>query len=73
MADIPYLDTGEGWLSLAGLLNACFRRCVGWQTGGSLAAALVTQAWEKAWRVRRARDRGGGISAALANRLNYPQ
>ena len=53
VADITYIDTGEGWLYLAGLLDACSRRCVGWQTGESLDAGLVTQAWQKAWRGRR--------------------
>ena len=53
VADITYIDTGEGWLYLAGLLDACSRRCVGWQTGGSLDAGLVTRAWEKAWEARR--------------------
>ena len=53
VADITYIDTGEGWLYLAGLLDACSRRCVGWQTGESLDATLVTQAWEKACRDRR--------------------
>ena len=53
VADITYIDTGEGWLYLAGLLDACSRCCVGWQTGESLDAALVTQAWEKACRDRR--------------------
>jgi transposase InsO family protein len=43
VADITYIDTGEGWLYLAGLLDACSRRCVGWQTGESLDAALVTR------------------------------
>jgi transposase InsO family protein len=53
VADITYIDTGEGWLYLAGLLDACSRRCVGWQTGESLDAALVTRAWQKACRQRR--------------------
>ena len=52
VADITYIDTGEGWLYLAGLLDACSRRCVGWQMGESLDAVLVTQAWEKAWQLR---------------------
>ena len=78
VADITYVDTGEGWLYLAGLLDACSRRCVGWQTGGSLDAELVTQAWEKACRDRRPEpgllhhsDRGvqyasGAMAALLA-------
>ena len=53
MADITYLDTGEGWLYLAGILDACTRRLVGWQTGETLEASLVTQAWQKAVRARR--------------------
>ena len=53
VADITYIDTGEGWLYLAGVLDACTRRLVGWQTGESLDARLVTQAWQKAVRARR--------------------
>ena len=52
VADITYIDTGEGWLYLAGILDACTRRLVGWQTGETLAAELVTQAWQKAVRSR---------------------
>ena len=53
VADITYIDTAEGWLYLAALVDACTRRCVGWQTGETLAAELVTQAWQKACRDRR--------------------
>lgn len=53
VADITYIDTGEGWLYLAALVDACTRRCVGWRTGETLAAELVTQAWQKAVRLRR--------------------
>lgn len=53
VADITYIDTGEGWLYLAGVLDACTRRLVGWQTGESLDANLVTQAWQKAVHDRR--------------------
>jgi transposase InsO family protein len=53
VADITYIDTGEGWLYLAGILDACTRRLVGWQTGETLDAGLVTQAWQKAVRDRR--------------------
>ena len=53
VADITYIDTGEGWLYLAGLLDACTRRLVGWQTGDTLEAGLVTRAWQKAVRERR--------------------
>lgn len=53
VADITYIDTAEGWLYLAGILDACTRRCVGWQTGETMEAELVTQAWQKAVRERR--------------------
>jgi transposase InsO family protein len=80
VADITYIDTGEGWLYLAGLLDGCSRRCVGWQTGESLEATLVTRAWQKACRDRRPEpgllhhsDRGvqyasGAMTALLAEK-----
>jgi len=48
IADITYLPTTEGWLYLAGILDACSRRCIGWQIGESLQADLVIAAWRKA-------------------------
>ena len=76
VADITHLATAEGWLYLAGLLDACSRHRVGWQTGETLEAALVTRAWQKAVAARRPgpgllhhSDRGaqyaGGAMAAL--------
>lgn len=53
VADITYVDTEEGWLYLSGILDACTRRLVGWQTGETLAAELVIQAWRKAVQARR--------------------
>ena len=53
VADITCIDTAEGWLYLAGILDACTRRLVGWQVGETLEASLVTQAWQKAVRLRR--------------------
>ncbi len=53
VADITYIDTSEGWLYLAALVDVFTRCCVGWPTGGTLAAELVTQAWQKAVRARR--------------------
>ena len=53
VADITYIDTAEGWLYLAGILDACTRRLVGWHTGETLDAGLVTQAWQRAVRDRR--------------------
>ena len=80
VADITYIDTAEGWLYLAGILDACTRRLVGWQAGDTLEAILVTQAWQKAVRSRRPgpgllhhSDRGvqyasGAMRALLAER-----
>lgn len=53
IADITYIETGEGWLYLSGILDACSRRCVGWHADDSLAANLVTRAWDKAWKNQR--------------------
>jgi transposase InsO family protein len=53
VADITYIQTAEGWLYLSGILDACSRRCLGWQAGESLGADLVTRAWNKAWQNQR--------------------
>ena len=53
VADITYIETVEGWLYLAGILDACSRRCIGWSTADSLHSDLVTRAWLQAWRKRR--------------------
>lgn len=53
VADITYIQTAEGWLYLSGILDACSRRCVGWQADDSLATSLVTRAWNKAWKSQR--------------------
>ncbi len=41
VADITYIDTREGWLYLAALLDLCSRRVVGWSMGADLSASLV--------------------------------
>jgi transposase InsO family protein len=48
VADITYLPTGEGWIYLAVILDACSRKVVGWSLGLSLETALVTEALERA-------------------------
>ena len=53
VADITYIETIEGWLYLAGILDACSRRCIGWSTSESLQSDLVTRAWNQAWQKRR--------------------
>jgi transposase InsO family protein len=40
-SDITYIATAEGWLYLAGFLDAATRRLVGWSVGPTLEADLV--------------------------------
>ena len=57
VADIPYMPTWEGFRSLAGVLDACSRRVVGWTMAQDLRTALVVAAREMAvW--QRHRDAG---------------
>ena len=44
VADITYIDTRQGWLYLAVLLDLCSRRVVGWSMGEELKAGLVEDA-----------------------------
>jgi putative transposase len=44
VADITYIDTREGWLYLAVLVDLCSRRVVGWSMGEDLKAGLVEDA-----------------------------
>lgn len=53
VADITYLATGEGWIYLAVILDACSRKVVGWSMGLSLETSLVTEALERARQRRR--------------------
>ena len=48
VTDITYLETAEGWLYLAAILDVFSRRVVGWACGATLAAMLVTAAWRDA-------------------------
>ena len=47
VADITYIETGEGWLYVAAVLDLCSRRIVGW----SMAEHLETQLVEDALRM----------------------
>ena len=47
-ADITYVATREGWLYVAGVLDACSRRIVGWAADDTMPAALVARAFERA-------------------------
>ncbi len=48
LTDITYLDTGEGWLYLAVILDAWSRRVVGWACAATLVATLVIAALQDA-------------------------
>lgn len=53
VVDITYIATGEGWIDLAIILDACSRQVVGWAMGSSLETTLVTQALHRAQKERR--------------------
>jgi transposase InsO family protein len=44
LCDITYIPTGEGWLYLAGVMDLCSRRIVGWAMADHLRAELVLDA-----------------------------
>jgi len=44
VSDITYIDTSEGWLYLASILDLHSRRVVGWAMSEQMDAALVNQA-----------------------------
>ena len=43
-ADITYVPTGEGWLYLAGVIDLCSRRVVGWSMADHMRTGLVADA-----------------------------
>ena len=53
VVDITYIATGQGWIYLAVLLDACSRKVVGWAMGTSLETSLVTEALSRAQKERR--------------------
>jgi transposase InsO family protein len=52
-SDITYVDTDEGWLYLAGVLDLYSRRLIGWAMGPSLQTTLPLAALDMALRARR--------------------
>jgi putative transposase len=53
VADITQHRTGEGWVYLAAVIDACSRRVVGWSIADHLRAELVVDALQMAiWRRR---------------------
>ncbi len=53
MTDITYIETGEGWLYLAAILDVWSRRVVGWTCGPTMPLSLVPTALEAASRHRK--------------------
>lgn len=53
LADITYIDTDEGFLYLAAVLDMCSRRIVGWAMADHLREELVEQALRMALEQRR--------------------
>jgi transposase InsO family protein len=50
--DITYLDTGEGWLYLAIVVDLFSRRIIGWSFGERISRQLVIDALSMAWFAR---------------------
>jgi len=48
VADITYIETAEGWLYLAGVLDLYSRRIVGWSMSPRIDTELVLGAWHMA-------------------------
>ena len=46
--DITYVATKEGWLYVAGVIDACSRKIVGWAAADSMPTALVARAFARA-------------------------
>lgn len=52
LTDITYIPTEEGWLYLAGVMDMCSRRIVGWSMAEHMRAGLVRDALSMAIRSR---------------------
>ena len=48
VSDITYIDTAEGWLYLASILDLHSRRVVGWAMADQMDVSLVESAWQMA-------------------------
>ena len=56
-ADITYVATQEGWLYVAGVLDACSRKIVGWAVDDTMPTGLVARAFEACGCLAAARSR----------------
>jgi len=48
VGDITYIDTAEGWLYLASIMDLYSRRIVGWSMDDRMDVSLVQNAWQMA-------------------------
>jgi len=76
VTDMTYVPTAEGWLYVAGVLDRCTRRIVGWAMGDSLDTALPLAALQMALDQRRPKaglvhhsDRGVQYASANYRRI----
>jgi len=53
VSDFTYIDTAEGWLYLAAILDLFSRKVVGWAMAETMDTALVSKAWRMALSARR--------------------
>jgi transposase InsO family protein len=53
VGDITYIPTDEGWLYLAGLMDLCSRKIVGWAMADHMETSLITGALQMALLQRR--------------------
>jgi transposase InsO family protein len=53
VGDITYVETGEGWLYLACVMDLASRRIVGWSMSDRIKADLVCQALKSAYWLRK--------------------
>jgi transposase InsO family protein len=53
VSDITYVATGAGWIYLAGVMDLCSRRIVGWACADHLQTTLVQEALRQAVNRRR--------------------
>ena len=67
VADITYLPTRAGFVYLAGIMDRCSRRIVGWAVGPTLERELVLRALRQARQVRQPPQGCGIIPIAAAS------
>jgi len=53
VTDITYIDTAEGWLYLASVMDLFSRKVVGWALSDKIDTTLATNALRMAWTTRR--------------------